>query len=370
MRCSKCGIDDPDDFSICTECGHPRSVLPNPGLGGEGQYGFQAGGGPALAPPGLPVDGPVATLVGIEGPVEGLEVRLDRPEMGIGRRSDCEILISDPSVSRLHAWVRAGPGGYTIEDAGSSNGTWVNGVRLVGPRPLAERDVLRIGKAAFVFQSEVPGLPRPLGGVTMVSDIHDEPSPFQQPSPALDVRPVVNSAPPRPVDLVQPLPPRPVEAPGPLPQRPAPRQLDIVAPPEPPVPVRPAAPARREPGPGQAAKELASARAELGDLRRELGRLGERLESAERLATSLEERLDAVESAGRSSPLLDELRDELESAGGDENFRTLQRLLDELRGDTGDIKLLVRLSDELSSINRLLQFHTRTLSLIRKLQSV
>ena len=83
----------------------------------------------------------------------------------------------------------------------------------------------------------------------------------------------------------------------------------------------------------------------------------------------LEERLEAVESAGRSSPLLDELRDELESAGGDENFRTLQRLLDELRGDTGDIKLLVRLSDELSSINRLLQFHTRTLSLIRKLQS-
>src|SRR5687767_2435414 len=176
MRCSQCGFDDPDDFAICTECGHPRAVPAQ-----AGQHGFAAGGGPALAPPpGFPGDAPAATLIGIEGPVEGLEVRLDRPEMGIGRRADCEILISDPSVSRLHAWVRGGPGGYAIEDAGSSNGTWVNGVRLVGPRTLAERDVVRIGKAAFVFQPEVPGLPRPLGGVTMVSDLHDEPSPFQQ----------------------------------------------------------------------------------------------------------------------------------------------------------------------------------------------
>ena len=368
MRCSQCGFDDPDDFAICTECGYSRAVVANVGLPGEGQYGFQAGGSALAPPPGFSGDAAVATLIGIEGPVEGLEVRLDRPEMGIGRRSDCEILISDPSVSRLHAWVRGGPGGYAIEDAGSSNGTWVNGVRLVGPRTLAERDVVRIGKAAFVFQPEVPGLPRPLGGVTMVSDLHDEPSPFQQPAAALDVRPVLNSAPPRPV---QPLSPRPMEAPAPLPQRPAPRQFDTAASPEPPqAPVRLAGPEPREAGPSEATEALATARAELGDLRRELSLFRERLDTAGRLATSLEGRLDAVAAAGRSSPLLGELRDELESGGGAEAFRTLQRLLDELQGDAGDIKLLIRLADELPSINRLLQLYVRTLSLVRRLHAV
>jgi pSer/pThr/pTyr-binding forkhead associated (FHA) protein len=357
MKCSRCGFDDPDDFAICTECGQPRAGGGMPEPYGASPYGFQSRGDPALGSPNQAgPDLPTATLMGIEGPVDGQEFRLDQPEMGIGRRSDCAILINDPSVSRLHAWLRGGPTEFVIEDAGSSNGTWVNGVRLIGPRPLAERDVVRIGKAAFVFQPPLVSLPQPIGGVTMVSDLDNEPSPFERPVVAFEARPVVNSSPPRAVS-----PPAPLSTP---PRRVAPRPPDVVAPPpEPPAPV-----ARPE-APSVAAQALSSAREALGQLRREFGLLGERLDTVDRLASSLEQQLERAESASRPSPLLQQLTAELTAAGGAERFRDLRRLLDELQREPTDIKLLVRLSDELPAINRLVQVHQLALSLVRGLES-
>ena len=49
----------------------------------------------------------------------------------IGRSSACEIVLGDDTVSRRHAELRYEDGRWLLRDLGSSNGTWVNGRRVV-----------------------------------------------------------------------------------------------------------------------------------------------------------------------------------------------------------------------------------------------
>lgn len=69
----------------------------------------------------------------------------------IGRGSDCDVVIADPSISRRHAVVSLGPTGrLTIEDPGSRHGTRVNGVRINGMVPLRHGDRIAIAEHTFV----------------------------------------------------------------------------------------------------------------------------------------------------------------------------------------------------------------------------
>jgi pSer/pThr/pTyr-binding forkhead associated (FHA) protein len=64
----------------------------------------------------------------------------------LGRASDCDIRVDDEYVSDHHARLTRDPLGVVwIEDLGSTNGTWVNGVKVYGPTPLTRGDTLRIG---------------------------------------------------------------------------------------------------------------------------------------------------------------------------------------------------------------------------------
>ena len=64
-------------------------------------------------------------------------------------RSDCEIVLSDPEVSRRHAAVRGFDDELAIEDLGSRNGTFVNGERVSGIRRLAAGDRCALGRPSF-----------------------------------------------------------------------------------------------------------------------------------------------------------------------------------------------------------------------------
>lgn len=69
----------------------------------------------------------------------------------IGRRPFNTIMVADPSVSRIHAWVRCHDGVCTLYDAGSRAGTTLNGQRVTTPVNLADADQISIGPASLTF---------------------------------------------------------------------------------------------------------------------------------------------------------------------------------------------------------------------------
>ncbi|MEZ4669738.1 MAG: FHA domain-containing protein [Anaerolineae bacterium] len=98
---------------------------------------------------------PLAQLI-LQGPeIESEQVyRLaEGAAVSIGRTSDNDILIANNRLSRHHARIDYGDGLFMIADLGSSNGTFVNDVRLEPnrPFPLAIGDVIRFGSVLLVF---------------------------------------------------------------------------------------------------------------------------------------------------------------------------------------------------------------------------
>jgi hypothetical protein len=74
------------------------------------------------------------------------------PEGGVvGRSRDCDIVLDDTGVSRRHAELRPGGGGWIVADLGSTNGVRVNGRDIRGPHPLRAGDRLELGATEIVF---------------------------------------------------------------------------------------------------------------------------------------------------------------------------------------------------------------------------
>src|SRR3712207_5661547 len=74
--------------------------------------------------------------------------------LSIGRRAQADVPLTwDAQVSRLHAELRRMAGEWTISDDGlSQNGTYVNEVRLVGRRRLADGDDVRVGRTTLTVR--------------------------------------------------------------------------------------------------------------------------------------------------------------------------------------------------------------------------
>lgn len=82
----------------------------------------------------------------------------------IGRRLDCELVLCSAAVSRVHAVIERRGDELLLRDAGSSNGTLLDGEGLPPGevRPLRSGDVVLIGPFAFVFRTD-PTAPGPAG---------------------------------------------------------------------------------------------------------------------------------------------------------------------------------------------------------------
>jgi hypothetical protein len=86
---------------------------------------------------------------------EGKRMLIGSTGATIGRSRDCDIVLSDPNVSRRHAEIRAdGRGGWTVHDLGSTNGVKVNGQRANGPAQLQPGDRIALGTADLRFVVE------------------------------------------------------------------------------------------------------------------------------------------------------------------------------------------------------------------------
>lgn len=81
-------------------------------------------------------------------------VPLTKDRTTIGRTTQADVgLGSDSMVSRLHSAIERYSGGWVLRDLGSTNGTFLNGQRLVGDKLLSAGDEIRVGTSVFVFRT-------------------------------------------------------------------------------------------------------------------------------------------------------------------------------------------------------------------------
>lgn len=86
------------------------------------------------------------------------QFELTEAETTIGRHPDCSIVVDAGAVSRFHAKLTRRPGGHAVEDAGSRNGTYLNGQLLSGEQMLRPGDRIRISEVEFVYHGDsMPG---------------------------------------------------------------------------------------------------------------------------------------------------------------------------------------------------------------------
>lgn len=92
-----------------------------------------------------------AYLTATTGPLAGSHFRLDSTdETTIGRGIDCEVVLTDPVASRVHAIVWRERDGWMVRDAESRNGTYLTDSKIDEAR-LTASAVLRIGTTQFSF---------------------------------------------------------------------------------------------------------------------------------------------------------------------------------------------------------------------------
>jgi hypothetical protein len=149
-------------------------------------------------------------LVVRTGPNPGMVFDLTKEITTLGRDVANDIVLGDPEVSRQHSRITRTPGGYVLEDMGSTNGTFVNGERLAAPRVLREGDLIGLSeKVTLTFEALSPGVEE-----TVVSQAEEpqryaptvrEPAPIPvapSPIPVESVTPAVT--PPQPVAEEEP----------------------------------------------------------------------------------------------------------------------------------------------------------------------
>jgi predicted component of type VI protein secretion system len=187
-------------------------------------------------------------------PAQGTERPLE-PGTTIGREG-CDITITDPDVSRRHAAIQIMAGELSIEDLGSTNGTFVNGEQIMERRTLRGGDEVRIGSTVWRLRAPAEA--------TRLSDVPSEVSAASQATtlrPAAAPEPATEEAPSAPPTEEAPPAREPVreEAPSPAPE---PVRQEAPAAPQPseraPAPSEPA-PARSERAPAPISAASAAA---------------------------------------------------------------------------------------------------------------
>lgn len=92
------------------------------------------------------------------GPREHV-IELSSPETIIGRHRDCHLRIPSSDVSRRHCVLKYQNGYLSVEDLGSTNGTFVNGAKVTSRLIVKPGDELEVGPVAFAVEYQISKTP-------------------------------------------------------------------------------------------------------------------------------------------------------------------------------------------------------------------
>ncbi|MGQ9454661.1 MAG: FHA domain-containing protein [Armatimonadota bacterium] len=150
--CQFCGtIKDASGNCQCTVAAPGKTAIQSSTAGQTAQMGNQLSRDQHTTQPlqpGAP-DSVKAKLIAIAGPYDGQVFALKPDVTEIGRESTKDIALSaDNTVSRKHARIVREGNSYVIYDEGSSNGTYVNNIRVTR-QELAKSDTVQIGRTKF-----------------------------------------------------------------------------------------------------------------------------------------------------------------------------------------------------------------------------
>ena len=113
--------------------------------------------GPTAPQTAMP-DGAVRLAVSA-GPACGYRFILERGSHTVGRDESSDVVLDDPSLSRRHLHLDVTDGHVLAEDAGSSNGTFIEGVPMLprSPRAVADGDAIVVGRSVLRLEHDTPG---------------------------------------------------------------------------------------------------------------------------------------------------------------------------------------------------------------------
>jgi pSer/pThr/pTyr-binding forkhead associated (FHA) protein len=165
--------------------------------------------------PPSPSAAPLASLLFRSGDMKGRRLPIKVPVVNIGRGDYNDVVISDPSVSTMHAKLQRREAIWILTDLGSTNGTFVEGEPLKGELPLSPGTTIRFGDVLALFEPLDDKVPAGRGaGTQVMSKMEAKPSAAARSEPAPEAE--------RP----RPRPRRPIRV---APQRPkAPSTLTVV----------------------------------------------------------------------------------------------------------------------------------------------
>jgi FHA domain-containing protein len=163
MLCPACGYENPGTVRQCAHCGswlstphhagHPAAYppgVPESRIATANTLAFFISPRIANAPTTPAFTPPRALLRVMIGYCSQREVDCSHGTVTIGRAPDNSLIVDDGRVSRQHARIELEDGRWRITDAGSHNGTFVNGARI-HTHPLHSGDKIVVGSTLLEF---------------------------------------------------------------------------------------------------------------------------------------------------------------------------------------------------------------------------
>src|SRR5881227_4221104 len=166
VYCTQCGHTNPDGARFCTNCGTPITPGVAPVMSESGDStSTMSLSAIEMAVEAEQNEEPIGDRAGVEslpsntalllvrqGPNAGSRFLLDRDAITAGRHPESDIFLDDVTVSRRHGEFYRRGTQFSVRDAGSLNGTYVNRERI-DEAALSSGDEVQIGKFRLVYLS-------------------------------------------------------------------------------------------------------------------------------------------------------------------------------------------------------------------------